>query len=65
MPSGSFVVLQPLDADYKILGYYFKEKTIDFKIQRKMQKFKLVGVPFYNYEDENKFKQSLYEVLIN
>jgi len=22
-----------------------------------------VGVPFYNNEDENKFKQSLYEVI--
>jgi len=24
-----------------------------------------VGIPFYNNEDENKFKQSLYEVIEN
>ncbi|MBU4186055.1 MAG: DEAD/DEAH box helicase family protein [Proteobacteria bacterium] len=41
----------------------FKGKTLEFKTQKKTQKYRLVGVPFYNNEDENKFKQSLYEVV--
>ena len=41
----------------------FKGKTLEFKTQSKTQKYRLVGVPFYNNEDENKFKQSLYEVV--
>jgi type III restriction enzyme len=41
----------------------FEGKTLEFKTQRKMQKYRLVGVPFYNNKDENKFKQSLYEVV--
>ncbi|MBY8979427.1 MAG: hypothetical protein KGD72_03460 [Candidatus Lokiarchaeota archaeon] len=32
MPIGSFVVLLPLDADYKILGYYNKEVKSEFEI---------------------------------
>ncbi|MHA2280610.1 MAG: hypothetical protein ACXAC5_07145 [Promethearchaeota archaeon] len=32
MPSGSFVILLPTDADYRILGYYFKEGKSDFEI---------------------------------
>ncbi|MFW9950642.1 MAG: hypothetical protein ACFFKA_11035 [Candidatus Thorarchaeota archaeon] len=32
MPIGAFAVLLPLDADYKILGYYFKEGKNDFKL---------------------------------
>ncbi len=33
MPKGSFCILLPLDSDYKILGYYFKDKKdINFKI---------------------------------
>ena len=32
MPLGSFVILLPLDADYKILGYYNKEVKSNFKI---------------------------------
>ena len=43
----------------------FKEKTLIFKTQQKTQKYRLVGVPFYNNEDENRFKQSLYEVVEN
>ena len=41
----------------------FKGKTLEFKTQRKTQKYRLVGVPFYNYEDENRFKESLYEAV--
>jgi len=41
----------------------FEGKTLEFKTQQKTQKYRLVGVPFYNNENENKFKQSLYEVV--
>jgi len=43
----------------------YKGKILEFKTQRKTQKYRLVGVPFYNNEDENKFKQSLFDVLEN
>ncbi|MFO7972079.1 MAG: DEAD/DEAH box helicase family protein [Desulfobacterales bacterium] len=43
----------------------FKGKTLEFKTQRKTQRCRLVGVSFYNNEDENKFKQSLFEVIEN
>ena len=43
----------------------FKGDVLEFKTQSKIQKYRLVGVPFYNNEDENKFKQSLYEVIEN
>jgi len=32
MPVGCFVILLPLDADYKILGYYNKEGKSEFEI---------------------------------
>jgi hypothetical protein len=32
MPKGSFVIILPLDADYKVLGYYFKGSDPNFKI---------------------------------
>ncbi len=32
MPNGCFTILIPLDSDYKVLGYYFKEDREDFKI---------------------------------
>ena len=41
----------------------FKEKVLEFKTPQKKQKYKLVGVPFYNTEDENEFKRSLYEAI--
>jgi len=41
----------------------YKGKTLDFRTQQKTQKYRLVGVPFYNNTDENQFKQSLYEVI--
>lgn len=37
--------------------------TIDIKTKQRTLKFRLVGVPFYNNEDENKFKKSLYEAI--
>ncbi|MFX0056789.1 MAG: hypothetical protein ACFE85_12260 [Candidatus Hodarchaeota archaeon] len=32
MPAGCFTILLPLDSDYKVLGYYFKEGKSNFKI---------------------------------
>lgn len=32
MPIGSFVIILPLDKDYQVLGYYFKEGKSDFQI---------------------------------
>jgi len=32
MPYGTFVILMPTDSDYKVLGYYFTDKRIDFKV---------------------------------
>lgn len=43
----------------------FKGKILEFKTPRKTQKYRLIGVPFYNNEDENEFKRSLFEVLEN
>lgn len=43
----------------------FKVSALEFKTQSKTKKYRLVGVPFYNNEDENKFKQSLFEVVEN
>jgi len=41
----------------------YKDKILEFKTQQKAQKYRLVGVPFYNNTDENQFKQSLYEAI--
>ena len=38
----------------------FADKIIDFGENKK---YRLIGVPFYNNQDENIFKQSLYEAL--
>ena len=38
----------------------FADKVLDFGENKK---YRLIGVPFYNNEDENIFKQSLYEAL--
>lgn len=32
MPYGSFVIILPLDADYKVLGYYFKSSESAFEV---------------------------------
>lgn len=43
----------------------FEGKILEFKTQKKTQRYRLVGVPFYNNEDENQFKHSLYDVIEN
>ena len=32
MPKGSFVILLSTESDFKVLGYYFKDKTLKFEI---------------------------------
>jgi len=32
MPKGSFVIILPLDKDYKVLGYYFKDGHSIFEV---------------------------------
>ena len=41
----------------------FEGQTLEFKMKSKTQKYRLVGVRFYNNEDENRFKESLYEIV--
>ncbi len=43
----------------------FKGKTLEFKTYSKTRKYRLVGVPFYNNEDENEFRKSLFEAIEN
>ena len=38
-------------------------QLLDFETQTKHQKHRLIGLPFYNVDDENKFKDSLYSTL--
>ena len=40
-----------------------KVKPLEFQIRDKNYTNQLIGVPFYNNEDENEFEQSLYEAL--
>ncbi len=47
----------------KQLTEKFEGKTLEFNTLGKTEKFRLVGAPFYNLEDENRFKKSLYEVV--
>jgi len=47
----------------KEISEKFEGKTLEFKTQERSQTYRLIGVPFYNNEDENNFKQSLYEIL--
>ena len=41
----------------------FEGKTLAFKTPSRKQTYTLIGVPFYNNEDENAFKDTLYKVL--
>jgi type III restriction enzyme len=43
----------------------YKDKILESIIQNETKKYRLIGVPFYNNEEENQFKQSLFEVLEN
>ena len=43
----------------------FKGRILEYKAKKGSQNYRLVGVPFYNNEDENNFKGSLYEVVGN
>ncbi|MGD9489194.1 MAG: DEAD/DEAH box helicase family protein [Calditrichaceae bacterium] len=46
----------------KEISKRFAGKLLDFS---KSKKYRLIGVPFYNNEDENKFKQHLFDSLHN
>ena len=41
----------------------FKGKTLEFITRARTQKYRLTGVPFYNNEEENLFKEHLYSAL--
>ena len=41
----------------------FSGKVWEFKTQRETQKYRLIGVPFYNNKDERQFRESLESVL--
>ena len=41
----------------------FSGEVLKFNTQRGTQKYKLIGVPFYNNQDENQFRESLESVL--
>ena len=41
----------------------FSGKVWEFKTQRETQKYRLIGVPFYNNQDERQFRESLESVL--
>lgn len=41
----------------------FKGQVLEFKTIGKTSKYRLIGVPFYNTVDENKFQQSLHDAL--
>ena len=36
MPEGCFAILLTTESDYKVLGYYFKDKRLDFEITSDM-----------------------------
>ena len=40
----------------------FAEKVLEFRTQRGTQKYRLVGVPFYNSQNDTPFKESLHEL---
>ena len=44
----------------KEITEYFSDRLLEFKSD---QKYRVIGVPFYNNEDENQFKQQLFDVL--
>ena len=41
----------------------FAGEVLEFKTQSRTQKYRLIGVPFYNNQDENQFRESLESVL--
>ncbi|VEN74750.1 conserved hypothetical protein [Candidatus Desulfarcum epimagneticum] len=41
----------------------FKGRILEFKTQKRAERYRLVGVPFYDEPDENNFKQSFYKAL--
>jgi type III restriction enzyme len=47
----------------KKINEKYKDEILEFTTKRKTQKYRLIGVPFYNNTDENQFKESLYKAI--
>jgi len=47
--------------ELNVKNEFFFDEILEFTTKRKTQKYRLVGVPFFNNSDEIQFKQSLYE----
>ena len=43
----------------------FAEETLDFELPGQTHSYRLIGMPFYNSENENAFKQEFHEAMAN
>lgn len=61
-PKGKYLQMyEPWKNDFlKELKEKFKDKMLTFN---ERDKYKIIGIPFYDYEDENEFKKSLFEAI--
>jgi len=61
-PKGKYLqTYEPWKNDFlKELKEKFRDKLLTFN---ERDQYKIIGIPFYNYEDENEFKKSLFETI--
>ena len=79
MPEGCFTILLTTESDYKVLGYYFKDKRLDFEITSDMflrlsldhaknefslLKLKSVKIESYIYKFKGKLSRKAYGFII-
>ncbi|MFX1236980.1 MAG: hypothetical protein ACFFAS_11295 [Promethearchaeota archaeon] len=79
MPSGCFAILLPTDSDYKVLGYYFADKRIEFELssslllrlnldhsknEHNFLKLKDVSIVSYKHIFKGKIARKAYGVII-
>lgn len=79
MPKGCFAILLPSESDYKVLGYYFKEKSLDFEItsdlflrlnldhsknEFSLLKLKNVIIESYIYKFKGKLSRKAFGIII-
>lgn len=79
MPKGCFAILLPSESDYKVLGYYFKEKSLDFEITNdlflrlnldhsknefSLLKLKNVIIESYIYKFKGKLSRKAFGIII-
>ena len=79
MPEGCFAILLTTESDYKVLGYYFKDKRLDFEITNDMflrlsldhakneislLKLKNVKIESYIYKFKGKLSRKAYGFII-